>query len=173
MADHPLNSMHLEWPRREVFRRARAHLFNSCGEQTRLGGVLERSDPQPIGVSNTLVQNLEDRLPEGLDFGLMDKESIYPLKVGVNTIGRLRDNDVVIEDPHVSRRHCAIVIHASNGIELHDGASKNGTFLNGARLSGPTPLSAGDEIRMCDSQLIFGTKPGAQPAADHPQTLSE
>jgi pSer/pThr/pTyr-binding forkhead associated (FHA) protein len=89
----------------------------------------------------------------------MDRESVYPLKIGLNTVGRLSDNDVVLEDPYVSRRHCAVVIHAANGTcELHDVASKNGTYLNGNRLSGPTPLVSGDEIRLCDRQLVFITR---------------
>src|SRR5262249_17802187 len=81
-------------------------------------------------------------------FWLMDKDAIYPLKVGVNTIGRLPDNDVVVQAPYVSRRHCAILVHAGDGCELHDIASKNGTFINGRKLEGPTRLNSGDELRM-------------------------
>jgi pSer/pThr/pTyr-binding forkhead associated (FHA) protein len=88
----------------------------------------------------------------------MDQEAIYPLRIGVNTVGRLPDNSVVIEDPHVSRRHCAVLIHAGDGGELHDVASKNGTYLNGRRIDHPTPLRTGDEIRMCDCRLIFVAK---------------
>ena len=33
-----------------------------------------------------------------------------------------------------------------------------GTYVNGLRLSGPTQLVAGDEIRMCDRQFIFMTR---------------
>ena len=83
----------------------------------------------------------------------------------MNTIGRLPDNDVVIEGPYVSRRHCAILVHASQGCELHDIASKNGTYVNGLRLCGPTPLASGDEIRMCERQFVFMSKstPSDQP----------
>ena len=38
-----------------------------------------------------------------------------PLKVGLNTLGRSSDNDVIIAEEFVSRRHCTILIH------LHDG----------------------------------------------------
>jgi pSer/pThr/pTyr-binding forkhead associated (FHA) protein len=86
---------------------------------------------------------------------LKDQEAIYPLKIGVNTIGRMPDNDVVIEDGHVSRRHCAVLVHARNDCELYDVASKNGTFINGQRLSGSVRLKSGDEIRMCDHPIIF------------------
>jgi pSer/pThr/pTyr-binding forkhead associated (FHA) protein len=65
------------------------------------------------------------------------------------------DNDVVMADGSVSRRHCAIVLHASRGCEIHDTASKNGTYLNGKRILGPTRLVAGDEIRMSDHTIVF------------------
>jgi pSer/pThr/pTyr-binding forkhead associated (FHA) protein len=65
------------------------------------------------------------------------------------------DNDVVLKDASVSRRHCAIVVHATRGCELHDTASKNGTYLNGKRIGGPTRLINGDQIRLCEVTLVF------------------
>jgi pSer/pThr/pTyr-binding forkhead associated (FHA) protein len=167
MADHQMNSIHLEMPRREAFRRARSVLFGACGDQTRLAVNQIDSLGGPAG-SRTILEQLEkgtNPLPNDLNCGLVDQGSVYPLKVGINTVGRMSDNDVVIEDPHVSRRHCAIVVHAGNGYELHDVASKNGTYLNGTRINGPSPLNSGDEIRMCDRQLIFVTRPDLQKVA--------
>jgi hypothetical protein len=155
MADPRLNSIHLEPPRREEFRRAREALLGSRGQLTRYA-ELQEEPPDDVEVdSRTLIERLGEQLPAELDFAVLDKDAIYPLKVGLNTIGRLPDNDVVVPDPYVSRRHCAIMVHASAGCELHDVASKNGTYLNGQRLMGPTPLVSGDEIRMCDRQLVF------------------
>ena len=90
-------------------------------------------------------------------YWLVDRDSVYPLKVGLNTIGRMPDNDVAVLDGSISRRHCAIIIHATRGSELYDTASKNGTFLNGQRVSVPTQLNPGDQIRLCDRQFIFLT----------------
>src|SRR5581483_9812419 len=103
-------------------------------------------------------QTLNESPAPGVRFWLLDRESVYPLKIGLNTIGRAPENDVVLKDAFVSRRHCAILVHAGDGCELHDTASKNGTFLNGRKLAGPTPLNPGDEIRMCDCQLVFLTR---------------
>src|SRR5207237_3501868 len=122
------------------------------------------------GGSHTMIQGAKERPPAGVNFWLMDKEAIYPLKVGVNTIGRLPDNDVVVQAPYVSRRHCAILVHAGDGCELHDIASKNGTYLNGRRLEGPTPINRGDEIRMCDRQMVFMNKTGGAAAEGNPPT---
>jgi pSer/pThr/pTyr-binding forkhead associated (FHA) protein len=159
MGDQPLNSVHLDANRREQFRRARAILMDACGDLTRMANQVVDPDQSQAG-PKTVIQNLESRLPSGLEYGLMDKDCIYPLKVGLNTVGRLSDNDVILEDPYVSRRHCAIVVHTGeNGFEVHDVASKNGTYLNGVKLTQPTRLVSGDEIRLCDRQLVFVVKP--------------
>jgi pSer/pThr/pTyr-binding forkhead associated (FHA) protein len=165
MADPRLNSIHLEPPRRQQYRRAREVLLNARGWQT----VLAEQAP---GISSaerpgTIIDNDKSHPPpSSLQCWLMDKDFIYPLKVGLNTVGRSPDNDVVIQDGYVSRRHCAILVHAGRIAELHDTASKNGTYLNGNKLSGPTRLNSGDEIRMCDRNLIFVTQDG-EPGPAH------
>ena len=163
MADPRLNSVHLEDPRREDFRRAREALLNARGMQTLAGEKLDRHS-WPDADPKTLVQNVGTAPAQGLKCWLVDKEYVYPLRLGLNTIGRSPENDVVIDDSYVSRRHCAILVHAGNGYELHDIASKNGTYINGSRLAGPTKLNPGDEIRMCDRQLVFMIKTDGQPA---------
>lgn len=103
-----------------------------------------------------------------LRFWLADDQFIYPLKIGLNTVGRASDNDVVVADCFISRRHCAILMHTRRGCELHDTASKNGTFLNGAKLLRPTALKSGDTIRICDRQFVFvaGDRPAAPASPD-------
>src|SRR5687767_12243360 len=161
MIDSHLNSVHLDFPRREDFRRARENLLGCRG--TRTLSLEQDGAGWSFDGSQTMVQDAggqDDELPKGMHYCLMGSDGIVPLKVGVNTIGRLPDNDVVVPTAYVSRRHCAILVHSANNCELHDIASKNGTFLNGRKLSGPTPLASGDEIRMCDQQFIFLSKHG-------------
>lgn len=152
MADPRLNSIHLEAGRRDEFRHAREMLLASRGEITRRAEEHEDSAPEN---SHTLTDHDDSRPPAGQEFVLLDQDAVYPLKVGVNTIGRMPDNDVVLKDPYVSRRHCAVLVHAGSSCELHDVASRNGTFLNGRLLNGPTRIVSGDEIRMCEHQLVF------------------
>ncbi len=167
MADPRFNSVHLEPPRREEFRRARAELLAARGLQT--VAAESSSAAAALADPNTLVQQLEGRqAPPGVNYWLVDKDFIYPLKVGLNSIGRAPDNDVVLADPFVSRRHCAILVHAGGRCELHDVASKNGTWLNGRKIPGPTQLASGDEIRLCDRQLVFVTKDGKDEAPNLP-----
>src|SRR5262249_10768290 len=151
--------------RREEFRRARARLLGACGFQT-LAIDRERLEDEGQGHPHTIIERPEAR-PEGVKFWLVDKQGMYPLRAGLNSVGRMPDNDVVVADPSVSRRHCALVVHVSRGCELHDTASKNGTYLNGKRIGGPTRLASGDEIRMCDHTMVFQSEDAA-PAADSP-----
>jgi pSer/pThr/pTyr-binding forkhead associated (FHA) protein len=157
MADPRLNSIHLDAARRQDFRLARELLLGARGTQTQ---ALEKGPAmlwaaQP---NQTAIENADNPPPPDAKYVLMDQQYTYPLKIGLNTIGRMPDNDVVLPDPYVSRRHCAILVHAGTGCEVHDVASKNGTFVNGRKICGPTLLQAGDEIRMCGKQLVFMTK---------------
>jgi len=66
---------------------------------------------------------------------------------GVLTIGREDSCDVVIPDRQVSRYH-ARLYPQEGGIYLEDLASKNGTFINAARLEVPALLQDGDLIQI-------------------------
>jgi len=154
MADPRLNSVHLDVLRRQEFRDARQALLAARGEDTRYmeGAQLAAFQSAPL---RGQIQDRPPPLPVDAGFVLMDRQAVYPLKVGLNTVGRMPDNDVVVDDPYISRRHCAILVHTGQKCELHDIASKNGTFLNGRKLAGPASLVPGDEVRMCERQFIF------------------
>jgi pSer/pThr/pTyr-binding forkhead associated (FHA) protein len=65
-----------------------------------------------------------------------------------------RKNDVVLDDEHVSRRHVRIIVRGGRHV-LEDLGSRWGTFVNGARVDGPTPLAHGDEILAGKSVMRF------------------
>lgn len=50
----------------------------------------------------------------------------------------------------VSRRHCRLSLTAG-GWMIEDMGSSNGTWLNGARISGPAPLKDGDRVGLSQS----------------------
>ena len=168
MNDPRLNSMHLGPDRRQLFRFAREQLLGARGVQT----CYVEQGGSGAG-SATLHGDQDDDASLAPDYCLIDREQVYPLKIGVNTVGRSSENDLVVPDAFVSRRHCAILVHASHGCELHDVASKNGTFLNGAKLARPTRLKCGDKIRMCDRQFVFLIKGQAPPLSSNSQTLAQ
>src|SRR5262249_20554001 len=140
MGDPRLNSLHLEAVRRQEYRRARDVLLQSRGNQTLYA---ERALDGLVPSGQTCLQDARDQPPLNLEYWLVENDCVFPLKVGINTLGRSSENDVVVRDAYVSRRHCAILVHVQNGCELHDTASKNGTFVNGRRIDGPHQLRSG------------------------------
>jgi len=70
--------------------------------------------------------------------------TIFPLQP-VTSIGRSPDNTVLIPDIYVSAQH-ALLAWREGQWWLEDRGSKNGTLLNGVRISGPTVVSTGDII---------------------------
>lgn len=70
-------------------------------------------------------------------------------------IGRHPECHVVLENPIVSRQHAEIFAQ-DQGYAIKDLESRNGTFVNGKLIGGPTTLNDGDTIRICDIELAFG-----------------
>lgn len=150
MADVRFQSIHLEGQsRRDLFRLARAKMKDCCGVMTMAGDLRQLSDDAPVTDATKAIQAPD---PTTVYF-LKEGETVHRLAVGVNSVGRLPDNAIVLADDHVSRRHCAVIVHSDGRCEIHDIASKNGTLLNGKRLSGPTPLKPGDQITLCGKLL--------------------
>jgi hypothetical protein len=78
----------------------------------------------------------------------------YDLYKGMTKIGRTSDNDLVINDPSISRSHAQI--RESNGhFTLSDLDSKFGTYLNGTKLRTPMVLESGDVIVLGNTELKF------------------
>lgn len=61
-------------------------------------------------------------------------------------LGRV-EADVSVDDEEVSRLHAAVQPFGE-ALEVEDLDSRNGTFVNGARVSRPTRLAPGDELRL-------------------------
>lgn len=83
-----------------------------------------------------------------------------PLHEGENVLGRDPAADVPIDDATVSRRHACITI--GGGATLRDLDSKNGTFLDGVRLTEPRPLGDGQTFVLGDASIVFRASAGAR-----------
>jgi signal transduction histidine kinase len=94
-----------------------------------------------------------------------DKGRTFDLSKGENVIGR--QSDVApLTDGTVSRQHAKVVLRDTAYV-LEDNGSANGTYLNGIKLTRPTALKRGDQIRCGASLLVFGGgRPSAQAALD-------
>jgi hypothetical protein len=155
MSDPRLQSLHLEGqPRRDQFRAARQVIQQACGTNT-IGGDLRILSPEDALHAPTAAPPRFGNSDSRFTFYLKDGSDVFPLHMGLNSVGRLPDNDVVIRDECVSRRHCAVLVHTDMRCELHDVASKNGTLLNGKKIGGPTRLQSGDQILLCNRRLTF------------------
>jgi len=76
------------------------------------------------------------------------------LEAACVTVGRGRDNDIVLADPACSSRH-ATIERGEQGYLLRDLGSKNGTLLNGRRIKSPVALSEGDEIFVGAATIVY------------------
>lgn len=157
MNDPRLNSIHFDLdPRRQQYRQAREELLAARGWKTlALEKVNDLADDSEVWPA--LLPIRPDQILPGTQFLLIEPPTcqLYPLRPGMNTIGRLPDNDIVLEDTWISRRHCVLLLHAGGKCELHDTASRNGTFVNGHLLDKPRCLNRGDRITVCRRLLVF------------------
>ena len=71
----------------------------------------------------------------------------------VVTIGRSSVNDIVLKDGFASRVHCQIIKNDNGDFFIMDFDSKNGTFVNGKRISGKVSLSYTDVVKAGKSML--------------------
>ena len=92
-------------------------------------------------------------IPENA-FLIIEGVKVHPLNESVVNIGRRLENQLVIDDPRVSRNHAQL--RAIKGrFVLFDLNSTGGTFVNGQRTS-QTVLYPGDVISLAGVALIFG-----------------
>lgn len=73
---------------------------------------------------------------------------------GAAVLGRIADNDIVVEDPGVSPRHAVIEL-IGGSFEIRDLDSASGTYVNGVRVKGPVRLEGGETIRIGSTELRF------------------
>jgi pSer/pThr/pTyr-binding forkhead associated (FHA) protein len=168
MSDPRLGGAHLNTTRCYRYDAAVDELLDARGPATGDADPLIRrpaarvqprhQQPVPAGGTYTLVS-----LADG---------TRHRLRVGVNALGRFRENDLVFIPIHVSRRHCLVVVHATGGCEVSDTASRNGTFVNRRRVE-RAELFPGDILAVCDQRfLVVWIGPDGQvlPASDPPDT---
>jgi len=70
------------------------------------------------------------------------------------TLGRSPSCEISLQDGKVSRRHARLVV--DGGLtKIEDLGSRNGTLVNGERLTVPVPLSPGDKVQVGDTTALF------------------
>jgi pSer/pThr/pTyr-binding forkhead associated (FHA) protein len=120
------------------------------------------ADTQGTSAPGSSEENEEgENIPENA-FLIIEGVKVHPLTEPVVNIGRRLENQLVIDDPRVSRNHAQL--RAIKGrFVLFDLNSTGGTFVNGQRTS-QTVLYPGDVISLAGVALIFGQdNPPARP----------
>lgn len=106
---------------------------------------MQNANGAPPDESNAIPENA---------FLIVEGVKVHPLNEGVVNIGRRLENQLVIDDPRVSRNHAQL--RAIKGrFVLFDLNSTGGTYVNGQRTS-QTVLYPGDVISLAGVALIFG-----------------
>src|SRR5262245_35441674 len=84
------------------------------------------------------------------------KREDFALEQPTVVIGRASDNDLIVEDGSVSRRHARLTVD-SGRLMVEDLGAANGTWLGGRRLQANTPslVPDGHAMRLGDVQIEF------------------
>jgi DNA-binding SARP family transcriptional activator len=78
----------------------------------------------------------------------------YPLQAAATRIGRLPDNDIVLDDDDVSRHH-AVIIDTGGSFVITDLRSANGVQVQHRQLRPSATLADGDQISLCGHEFTF------------------
>lgn len=87
-------------------------------------------------------------------FLIVDGVRVFSLGSAIINIGRREDNQLVIDDPRVSRLHAQLRVVRGQFV-IFDLNSTGGTFVNGQRIR-QQALRAGDVISLAGVPLVFG-----------------
>ncbi len=121
--------------------------------------VRRRRAPAPEAPAPPVAQptTAPEPAPESLArLTLLHAEGEPPATIseGVFRIGRLADNDLVLQDPSVSRHHAEIRRALDGRFTVLDLGSMNGILVNGKKLR-VGPLASGDTLEVGDVTMTF------------------
>ena len=89
------------------------------------------------------------------DSEILAPETRFQVRDGTTSIGRSSASDIVLgNDDYASGRHARLTRHGGL-LYLEDAGSTNGTFVNGRKTVGATPLRNGDSVRIGSTTFRF------------------
>ena len=118
--------------------------------------VIARNSLEDISQTNDVVvppDESGDGVPRNA-FLIVDGTQIFPLEKAVVNIGRRPDNQLVVDDPRVSRLHAQLRAVRGRYV-IFDLDSAGGTWVNGQRVN-QQMLFPGDVILLSSLPLVFG-----------------
>ena len=96
----------------------------------------------------------------------------FEVSKDVTTLGRDISNDIVLNDRETSRHHLRLML-SGDTLTVEDLGSTNGTFVNGKRVSGVTPLQNGDMIGLGETVTMALESVSAGAPAPAPSNLGD
>jgi hypothetical protein len=93
------------------------------------------------------------------------------LASGITSVGRHDDCVIRIKSSQVSRRHCEL-FESEGKLNVRDLGSANGTYVNGKRVLGSSPVFPGDELTIGSVTLRIATAGGGVKAQE-PTTITK
>ncbi|MGW8396144.1 FtsK/SpoIIIE domain-containing protein, partial [Streptomyces lydicus] len=121
------------------------------------GAVLTLQGPGPAPAHGLPHGTARLRVVSGPDAG-----GVHLLHGGQIRIGRSADADVPLDDPDVSRLHCAVTVEPDGAVYVADLRSTNGTAVDGTGLDEqPAPLRPGALLRIGESTLRVQSAPAS------------
>lgn len=102
------------------------------------GAYSPRGSGRGPGIAELVVEDSEILAPE----------TRFQVRDGATSIGRSSASDIVLgNDDYASGRHARLTRHGGL-LYLEDAGSTNGTFVNGRKTVGATPVRNGDNVRI-------------------------
>ncbi len=124
------------------------------------GDRLRPDTPMPVTTDTVVLAAREALAPESAKraFLLVATDGQPPVQFDLGgpliTVGRASDNDVIVDDPLVSRHHCQLKLqHGAYGFV--DLGSRNGSTVNGQPVQ-EVALGPGDLVRIGHTSIEFG-----------------
>jgi pSer/pThr/pTyr-binding forkhead associated (FHA) protein len=126
---------------------------------------MPQADQSPLAAHAATPAELRERIEaerEGTPFLVLrdgaGSQRLFVLAPGSTrvTVGRSAGNDVALEwDTEVSRLHAELERLGDEWTAADDGLSRNGSFVNGQRISGRHRLRDGDVLRVGRTHIAF------------------
>lgn len=148
--------------------------LNPLITQLRLAGLVRSIDDRLV-VRNRIYQHVFDQTWIAANRLIAELEMPDGKRTrlrGSCTLGRTDANDIVLSDIKVSRRHALIQLQGKDELWLVDLGSRNGTSLNGHRLTSATLLRDKDRIEIGPFALTLRQPNAPRLIPSNPSTIA-